>query len=381
MILFLSFLIGLNADFQIDRDTNFIPYVIVNYGIPYSDLVFYKNDTVYTGEYLVSLVLKKDGYQLGGISKKHKILVYDYKKTISANFYQNDFVEMKIPEGKTEITLTVSDLNSSRVWKRLEKIDIAKLEPVDIGSIRWLSNSSREVFTDKDTVKIRLNILNTEKSKIQLVIYFRDQSKSTLFKKDTILPYKVSQSIEIFIPASRFDEGFYNFFAEVKNVNKKEIVKKSISFTVSKPFFESKRFLERVSQMEYITSPREMDGLLHARIEEREKIWNEFWDSKDPTPNDGINEVRIAYFERVDLANDKFGRSSVFEGWRTDRGKTYIILGPPDYIEDEPYSVSSPDYYAYQIWYYYNKGYNLIFIQRYMTGDYDLQNPPPEFWR
>lgn len=381
MILFLSFLIGLNADFQIDRDTSFIPYVIANYGIPYSDLVFYKNDTVYTGEFLISLVLKKDGYQLGGISKKQKLSVYDYKKTISTDFYYNDFVEMKIPEGKTEITLTVSDLNSSRVWSRLKKIEVSKLEPTDIGSIRWLSNPSREVFTDKDTVRIRLNIFNTEKSETQLVIYFSNQSKATFFKKDTVLPYRRSQSIEVFIPANMFDEGLYNFFAELKNVNKKKNVSKSISFTVLRPFFESKRFLERVNQMVYIASSKEIDELLHARIEEREKLWNKFWESKDPTPNDGINEVRISYFERVDFANDKFGRSSVFEGWRTDRGKTYIILGPPDYIEDEPYSVSSSDYYAYQIWYYYDKGYNLIFIQRYMTGDYQLQNPPAEFWR
>ncbi len=381
MILFLSFLIGLNADFQIDRDTSFIPYVIANYGIPYSDLVFYKNDTVYTGEFLISLVLKKDGYQLGGISKKQKLSVYDYKKTISTDFYYNDFVEMKIPEGKTEITLTVSDLNSSRVWSRLKKIEVSKLEPTDIGSIRWLSNPSREVFTDKDTVRIRLNIFNTEKSETQLVIYFSNQSKATFFKKDTVLPYRRSQSIEVFFPANMFDEGSYNFFAEVKNVNREKIVKKSISFTVLRPFFESKRFLERVSQMDYITNSNEMDKLLNARIEEREKLWNEFWESKDPTPGDGVNEVKISYFERVDFANDKFGRGSVFEGWRTDRGKVYIILGPPDYIKDEPYSVSSSDYYAYQIWYYYDKGYNLIFIQRYMTGDYQLQNPPAEFWR
>jgi GWxTD domain-containing protein len=381
MILFFCFLISLNADFQIDRDTSFIPYVIVNYGIPYSDLIFYKNDSVYTGEFLVSLSLKKDGYQSGGISKKQKISVHEYKKTISNDFYFNDFVEMKIPEGKTEITLTVSDLNSSRVWSRLKKIEVSKLEPTDISSIRWLSNPSREVFTDKDTIRIRLNILNTEKSETQLLIYFNNENGATFFKKDTILPCIKSQSIEVFIPANRFDEALYTFFAEVRNVNKKKIIKKSISFTVFKPFFESKRFLERVSQMAYITSPREMNKLLNARIEEREKLWDEFWESKDPTPADGINEAKISYFERVDFANNNFGRSSVFEGWRTDRGKIYIILGPPDYVEDEPYSVSSPDYYAYQIWYYYNKGYNLIFIQRYMTGDYDLQNPPPEFWK
>jgi hypothetical protein len=85
----------------------------------------------------------------------------------------------------------------------------------------------------------------------------------------------------------------------------------------------------------------------------------------------------IEYFERIDFANRNFARGSLFEGWRTDRGKVYIILGPPDYIVDEPFNASGD---AYQIWYYYDRGYNLIFVQRYITGDYDLQNPPPEVW-
>ena len=73
MFLFCLCIIGINVDFQLDRDTNSVPYVIVNYGVPYSDLIFQKQDTAYMGEYLVSLVLKKDNYQLGGKSKKNKL--------------------------------------------------------------------------------------------------------------------------------------------------------------------------------------------------------------------------------------------------------------------------------------------------------------------
>ena len=90
MFLFYLFVVGINIDFQIDRDTNSLPYVIVNYSVPYSDLIFRKNDTIYTGEILTSLVLKKDNYQLGGSSSKSKILVSEYNETVSDLFYHKD---------------------------------------------------------------------------------------------------------------------------------------------------------------------------------------------------------------------------------------------------------------------------------------------------
>jgi GWxTD domain-containing protein len=377
MILFCLFIVGINVDFQLDRDTNSVPYVIVNYGVPYSDLVFRKTDTTYIGEYLVSLVLKKDNYQLGGKTEKKKFSVPEYKKTLSNDIYHRNSMKMKIPEGKIEVAVRVSDRNSNRVWSRSRKIEVTKLKSTDIGSIRWLSNPSREVITDKDTIKIRLNLFSFEKGKTYLEFYFSDEEKKTYFKRDTVLPDKKNQRLEVTIPADRFKEGSYNFVAEVRNVGKVETVKESISFRVWKPFFESDRYIERVKQTVYISSAEEEKRLLNAKVAERESLWTEFWESKDPTPEDGVNEFMIEYFERIDFANRNFARGSLFEGWRTDRGKVYIILGPPDYIVDEPFNASGD---AYQIWYYYDRGYNLIFVQRYITGDYDLQNPPPEVW-
>ncbi len=377
MILFYLFIIGINVDFQIDRDTSSAPYVIVNYGFSYSDLIFYKTDTVYTAECLVSLVVEKNKFQLGGKSEKHKILAYKYNETVSANNYFNGSISVEVPEGKIGVSLKISDRNSSRAWTRSREFDIPEMRSTDIGSIRWLTNASREVNTDKDTIRIRLNIFSIEKGKTQLKFYFKDDDKKISFQRDTLLPDRRNQAVEVIVPADRFKEGLYNFFAEVNNVNQKEIVKRSIAFGVWRPFFESVRFFERVKQIEYIASSGEINQMLTATVEERERLWNEFWERRDPTPEDDVNEFKITYFERVDFANRNFSRSSLLEGWRTDRGKVYIILGPPDDIVDEPFNPSGS---AYQIWYYYDRGYNLIFVQRYMTGDYYLENPPSEVW-
>ena len=377
MLLFCFFVLGLNVDFQLDRDSNSIPYVIASYRMSYSDLIFYKKDSIYSAEYLVSVVVEEDGYQIRGKSKKHQLLANNYDETLSSNKYFNGFLEVEVPEGNMELTLTISDYNSSRSWSRTKKLEVSELKPTDIASIRWLSNPSREVITDGDTIKIRLNIFSAEKGKTQLKFYFKNEEGEVSFQRDTLLPDKKNQVLKVIVPANRFKEGLYEFAAEVQNFTGSKIAKKLISFRVWKPFFESSRFADRVKQIEYIASSGEVKEMLSAKVEEREKLWNDFWESKDPTPGDNLNEFKIEYFDRIDFANRNFSRGSLFEGWKTDRGKVYIILGPPDNIVDEPFNPSGS---AYQIWYYYEEGYNLIFIQRYMTGDYYLENPPPEVW-
>jgi GWxTD domain-containing protein len=62
---------------------------------------------------------------------------------------------------------------------------------------------------------------------------------------------------------------------------------------------------------------------------------SDFWASLDPTPDTFMNEKRRDYWSRVLAANDLF-RDSTRPGWLTDRGKIYILLGPPDEIEAYP---------------------------------------------
>jgi len=65
-----------------------------------------------------------------------------------------------------------------------------------------------------------------------------------------------------------------------------------------------------------------------------------FWARRDPTPGTLENEFRRTYWERVLEANKRF-RDSTIPGWKTDRGKIYIMLGEPDDVttdEDPSFS-------------------------------------------
>jgi len=119
--------------------------------------------------------------------------------------------------------------------------------------------------------------------------------------------------------------------------------------------------------MTYIASDTELKKLKETAKEEREKVWNEFWTQKDPIPETPVNETSEEYFRRIDYANTHF--RSFQSGWRTDRGKIYIIYGKPDEIEHHHFELETP---PYQIWYYYNFGRKFVFIDHSMTGDYTL---------
>ena len=65
--------------------------------------------------------------------------------------------------------------------------------------------------------------------------------------------------------------------------------------------------------------------------EEREQFIEAFWQRRDPTPDTVENEFKEEHYRRIAYANERF--ASGIPGWRTDRGRIYIMWGPPDEIE------------------------------------------------
>lgn len=68
--------------------------------------------------------------------------------------------------------------------------------------------------------------------------------------------------------------------------------------------------------------------------QERVSFIERFWRRRDPTPNTLANEYRELFWQRVKDANEKF-LDSVGPGWKTDRGKIYILYGPPEEVKED----------------------------------------------
>ena len=68
--------------------------------------------------------------------------------------------------------------------------------------------------------------------------------------------------------------------------------------------------------------------------EERDNFIEAFWQRRDPTPDTVENEYKEEHYRRIAYANEHF--SSGVPGWKTDRGRIYIMYGPPDSKDSHP---------------------------------------------
>ena len=111
--------------------------------------------------------------------------------------------------------------------------------------------------------------------------------------------------------------------------------------------------------------------------EEREQFIEQFWLRRDPTPGTVENEFKEEHYRRIAYANEHFASS--IPGWKTDRGRIYIIYGPPDEIESHPAGGAST--YASQQWRYRlisGVGTNVVveFVDRTGKGEYRMTRDP-----
>ena len=82
----------------------------------------------------------------------------------------------------------------------------------------------------------------------------------------------------------------------------------------------------------YIITPEEMAAFKKlSNDEERDQFIENFWLRRDPTPDTPENEYKEEHYRRIAYANEHFGAG--IPGWKTDRGRIYIMWGPADQIE------------------------------------------------
>jgi GWxTD domain-containing protein len=79
--------------------------------------------------------------------------------------------------------------------------------------------------------------------------------------------------------------------------------------------------------------------------EERQHFIVQFWDWRDPTPGTAENEMKEEHYRRISYANQRFSDSR--PGWATDRGRTYIVNGPPTEIESHPNTREPREHWRY----------------------------------
>ena len=142
----------------------------------------------------------------------------------------------------------------------------------------------------------------------------------------------------------------------------------------------------------YIISPEERSAFLQLETnEEREQFIEQFWLRRSSNPDLPDNDFKEEHYRRIAYANEHF--ASGIPGWKTDRGRIYIIWGKPDEIDSHPTGGTydrpmeegggSTTTYPWEKWRYrYLEGVGenveLEFVDPSGSGEYHLTMDPSE---
>ncbi|HUE54184.1 MAG TPA: GWxTD domain-containing protein [Candidatus Udaeobacter sp.] len=142
----------------------------------------------------------------------------------------------------------------------------------------------------------------------------------------------------------------------------------------------------------YIISPEERNAFLQLDTnEEREQFIEQFWLRRSSNPDLPENDFKEEHYRRIAYANEHF--ASGIPGWKTDRGRMYIMWGPADEVESHPTGGTydrpveegggSTTTYPWETWrwrYLEGIGENVIleFVDPSGSGEYHMTMDPGE---
>ncbi len=353
--------------------------------VPYDELIFVRVDSGFQADYFFSIYLfdqkKKD--ILFKKEWNRKVFTKSFEET---NFRSNldDFQTqiVKAP-GKYRLVFMVEDAHVKKPFYKETPFEIKNFRTLPIGVTSVILQDSLSNFGEKD-FSFRPNvsnifaknfyaffeiIKNTPGSK-NILFQIRNRGNKTILQRDTL---HVSGGDKMFpfkrlVQVDSLNSGNYWVEVVVPGRRKKRVERTAFEVWKTMEFKNGKELNRAIEVLVYIASPEIVDRMNQAKsFSEKKKLFEKFWKGGDPTPETEINELQLEYYRRVRYANRHFEILGQ-DGWNSDRGKIYILYGPPDSVEHQMDNQSRD----YEIWRYTNLRQKFVFFDQLGNGNYRL---------
>ena len=162
------------------------------------------------------------------------------------------------------------------------------------------------------------------------------------------------------------------FFVYNPSVAPIDTLQQTVSAVLSTTFgaMSEEEIDDLFAKSKYIASVPEQDkyNSLSTPEAKREFLYN-FWKARDENPSDDQNAFYVNYLKRIEAANARFSALGK-QGWKTDRGRIYLIYGEPSEIDRYPNQTETK---PYEIWRYESIEGGVIFVFGDVTGFNDYQ--------
>lgn len=376
--------------FYRESDQDSLYQVQITYQLPINFLKFFRDDSLFTSRYEVSIVIYKNKKFVNDLFFEKTTQEKDYQQTYRSNVFCIDQVEFKMDSGEYDLKIRIVDANSKNDFENDFKMKLPpyRLDGESLSSFNLgfkpigtlenpdiLPNVSRTYNETQRQIFIVYRIFqkaNFGEFDLTYQIQSLDNQKLHLEKKRSIVSgpdigwMNVIDSMDI----SSLTNGKYSFSMGLKSNG--NLVKREKYFFVNNSNINfSITYRDHIRLLGYIANHEELDKLKKASGSSavEEQALEEFWSRRDPSPGTEENEEKEQFYSRVQFADENFAISRFKRGWETDMGRIFIILGQPDSIERYDYNLQDK---PYQIWAYYKINRKFIFIDYTGFGDFEL---------
>lgn len=361
--------------------------------VPYNAVQFVKTGQGFEASYSVSVSVY-DEEKKNLITEKiwnEKIVAISFELTTSSENFNLGHRSFELSPGTYTIITSLTDKDSKNQYDSensyqvksfatmpsMSSIMLVSKKTVVEGNTKIIPNVSRNILTDRDDLSTFFEIYSDTSCSLTVDYVILDEEEIEVNKitKQVAVNKGITQ---VFNSIDSLALNLGNYFLKV-----------TLRDSSGKDFdFSMKSFVSRwygvpnsitnldkaINEMIYIASPEDISHINDApdRLEKAKRFVG-FWGKYDSNPSDPYNPVFNEYYSRVAMANANFTTYSL-EGWRSDRGMVFIILGPPDNIERHPF-----EYYSkpYEVWQYYNLNRSFLFVDNTGFGDYRLDPSTP----
>lgn len=366
------------------------------YKIAYSELQFLKRAGDYEAFYEISLILyDRKGRQVAGQIWRDTLKVDNYEETILEESVLTRQKSLFVNPGSYRVEVKLLDLNNLQSSQEERVVEVPSFNTPGwalsgLVLADFVSTSNGPSTFKRNGYSIVPNVGGIlEDEEPDLFLYFEIYGLSSGRIVEEVYQIKgrkgeilASDSLKVEVKQDPFSI-VQHFSLRDLEPGKYEVEVKSRVFPhgekrLRREFWihwvdtapSVQDYLTAVEQLRYIATSKEMKRLKECSPERRRELLKEFWNRRDPTPETPRNELKEEYYRRVEFSNAHF--KGIEGGWKSDRGRVYIIYGRPDEVERHPFESQTR---SYQIWYYFEKKLEFIFVDRHGFGDYELVSP------
>jgi len=380
--------------------------------VPFRSLRFIRRDNGFAGQYVITATVHRAGRNdrpqavVMSRSWERRVTAPTYAVTQADTLADVAAHSLDLPPGRYVVQVRLEDgvSNQSSVRQRVVELPafdaplamshILFADGYDQAARRARPNVSRAIPSTQSAFSAYFEVYARQQERLRAQYVVRPQGAerrasglSGLFGRREREPapplYEFSEWLNVtagrnavnqVFRSSRFDVGEYELAVRLERANGELVAERSLPFSVNwMGLLDQLQDLDAaIAQLRYIAKDRELRSIREApTLQERYRLFQEFWARRDPSPGSRRNERMEEYYYRVAYADRQYGRQQG-EGWQTDRGEVFVRFGEPDRVENHATGQSGR---PHQIWHYNRIGRRFIFVDESGRGDFRLLVP------